>query len=175
MSASAWICNASSRVGARINASGSGIDDDAVNPSEDAAAASMRWRIGRRNASVFPLPVFATAMASLPAHATGHACCWIMDGAVNPFAVSKAWTAWEKGAASKVSKVTPGATSAAEPSRFSSAAADCAAALAAFLAALRAALSGSSSRSRFFSFFSFFSLPIVLNLDPRAVPMRCVE
>mmetsp|Transcript_13908 Transcript_13908/g.44655 ORF Transcript_13908/g.44655 Transcript_13908/m.44655 type:complete len:309 (+) Transcript_13908:982-1908(+) len=76
-SASKWICTASSRVGASTTASGPVI-------ASSGSSSRTRWKMGSRKPSVLPLPVFATAMMSLPPIAIGQACAWTGDGSVHP-------------------------------------------------------------------------------------------
>ena len=110
----------------------------------------MRWNTGSRKASVLPLPVLAMAMRSSPAHATGHARCWISLGASKPAAASAARVSAANGASENARHAGGAGAGASAP-----------AAAAAPGASRRCFLEGEdarASRSRldFFSFFSFF-------------------
>jgi hypothetical protein len=81
MAASACICTASSRVGARTSAIG-------PSPGSRYGCALTWTTAGSKNDSVLPLPVSATATTSRPLSTVGHACDWIGVGVGNPAAWS---------------------------------------------------------------------------------------
>mmetsp|Transcript_89471 Transcript_89471/g.140038 ORF Transcript_89471/g.140038 Transcript_89471/m.140038 type:complete len:232 (-) Transcript_89471:170-865(-) len=110
-SASAPICNASSRVGAITRTLGrAGSEDDHPHLCGTGAGprCAMRARAGKRKPHVLPLPVFATATMSWPVRAIGQACAWIGDGAAYPCARSALPRAAPRAGAA-ASKVSNGA------------------------------------------------------------------
>mmetsp|Transcript_80400 Transcript_80400/g.206923 ORF Transcript_80400/g.206923 Transcript_80400/m.206923 type:complete len:343 (-) Transcript_80400:90-1118(-) len=86
--ASAWICCASSRVGASTRTCGRAGPRSSFLVlcfrTPPAPRFPMRTSAGRRKPQVLPLPVFATATTSSPWRASGHACAWIGVGSVYP-------------------------------------------------------------------------------------------
>src|SRR5262249_5598537 len=91
-----WICSASSRVGARINAR-----TCPVGPCRS------RCKIGSTNAAVLPVPVCASPNTSQPCSTGGMACCWMGVGIVYPSAWTPAIIRGCKGNAVKLTNNPP--------------------------------------------------------------------